>query len=240
MLIEIKNRWDNSIIISGEYESIKDALQKNKGANLKGADLSSTYLSRADLKGADLSSADLSSADLRGADLRGAYLSSADLSRADLSSTDLRGADLRGADLSRANLSSADLSRAIGNHKNKIQPLQLLTEQPGFIRLYKLVTDDYISPMQSYNQLSYPIGETVEATANTDDTILCAEGINVATLDWCMKEWREGWRVLIVEFTAADIACIPIASDGKIRLHRCTVVGEKNLVEIGLIEKAKE
>ena len=51
-----------------------------------------------------------------------------------------------------------------------------------------------------------------------------------------MREWRVGFRILVVEFTAKDIAVIPTASDGKFRLHRCTVVGEKDLKEIGLIE----
>jgi len=39
MKIEIKNRWNGNIIITGEYESIKDALQKNTGADLRDADL---------------------------------------------------------------------------------------------------------------------------------------------------------------------------------------------------------
>ena len=34
-------------------------------------------------------------------------------------------------------------------------------------------------------------------------------------------------------------AAIPIATNGKFRLHRCTVVGEKDLKEIGLTEEAK-
>jgi len=73
---------------------------------------------------------------------------------------------------------------------------------------------------------------------NTDESALCAAGINVATLDWCMKEWKSSWRILIVEFTAADIACIPCSSDGKFRLRKCKVVGEKDLVEIGVNSKA--
>jgi hypothetical protein len=48
-------------------------------------------------------------------------------------------------------------------------------------------------------------------------------------LDWCLKNHIDGYRVLIVEFTAADIAAIPIATDGKFRLHRCKVVGEKDI-----------
>ena len=69
MKIEIKNRWNGNIIIAGEYESIKDALQKNTCANLCGANLSGANLCEANLIDADLSEADLSGANLRGADL---------------------------------------------------------------------------------------------------------------------------------------------------------------------------
>ena len=72
MNIEIKNRFNGNIIIVGEYDNIKDALLKNKGADLRGADLRG-----ADLYGANLRSADLRSADLRGANLRGVDLRSA-------------------------------------------------------------------------------------------------------------------------------------------------------------------
>ena len=47
MKIEIKSRFTGSVVISGEYESIKDCLQKNRGAYLIGA-----YLRGADLEGA--------------------------------------------------------------------------------------------------------------------------------------------------------------------------------------------
>jgi hypothetical protein len=70
MKIEIKNRFTNEIIICGEYESIKDCLEKNKDKNLRFADLRSADLSSANLRSADLSSANLRSADLRSADLR--------------------------------------------------------------------------------------------------------------------------------------------------------------------------
>jgi hypothetical protein len=128
MKIEIKDRFERKrIIVCGEYESIKDCLEKNLSADLRSADLSRANLSRANLSRADLSLADLRladlyvanlslanlrSADLRSADLRSAYLYSADLCSADLSFADLRSADLRSADLSRANLSRANLSRA--------------------------------------------------------------------------------------------------------------------------------
>ena len=90
MLIEIKNRA-GEIIITGEYESVKDACEKKRaylhGAYLREADLSEAYLRGADLSGANLRGADLGGADLRGADLSGAYLHGAYL----------RGAYLHGA-----------------------------------------------------------------------------------------------------------------------------------------------
>jgi len=110
--VEIKNRYNGSIIIAGEYESIKDALQKNKDADLSSANLRYADLSSADLSSADLSYANLSYANLSYADLSYANLRYANLRYADLSYANLRYADLRYADLSYANLSSADLSYA--------------------------------------------------------------------------------------------------------------------------------
>ena len=54
MYIEIKNRFDGSIILSGEYESVRDCLVQNRGANLYGADLTGANLTGADLTGANL------------------------------------------------------------------------------------------------------------------------------------------------------------------------------------------
>ena len=51
MKIEIKSRWDNKIILCGEYESIKDCLEKNRGANLRGANLRGANLRDAYLRG---------------------------------------------------------------------------------------------------------------------------------------------------------------------------------------------
>jgi hypothetical protein len=89
MKIEIKNRFNNQIIIAGEYKSIKDALKKNRNADLY----------EANLCGADLYEADLCGANLRGANLRGADLCGADLCGANLCKANLRGANLCGANL---------------------------------------------------------------------------------------------------------------------------------------------
>ena len=259
MKITIRNT-DGNVIIEGEYSSIQNAVEKNRadlsGANLNRADLSGANLKRADLSGAnlkranlsyadlsyaDLSGANLSYADLRGADLSGANLSYADLSGADLNYADLGGADLSGVDLSGANLYRADLRGAIGYNPRQICQLLFLYDQPDRIRLYKLVDVYGNSPISSPIKINYLETDTFAVNnADIDPIELCGAGINVATLDWCVANWKAGWRILVMEFEAKDIACIPYTTDGKIRLHRCKRVGEVDLVECGLTKKPEE
>ena len=208
------------------------------GADLSGADLSRAYLSRADLSGAYLSRADLSGAYLSGAYLSGAYLSGAYLSGAYLSGAYLSGAYLSGAYLSRADLSGAYLSRAKGVNPHLCTPLLMLLDQPGKIRAYKLVNEQ--GEGIYHGGVKYEVGKPVSADdANTDTDKRCGAGVNVATLDWCMTEWFDGCRILLVEFEAKDIAAIPTATDGKFRLHRCDVVEEVDLTKIGLTSDSK-
>lgn len=101
MKIEIKHRTTNSIIVEGEYESLKVCCEKN-----------SAYLRGADLRGADLCGANLGSANLRRADLCGAYLGSANLGSADLCGANLGSAYLYGAYLDGAYLGGANLDGA--------------------------------------------------------------------------------------------------------------------------------
>jgi uncharacterized protein YjbI with pentapeptide repeats len=116
--IEIKCRWNDSVIKTVEVEDDADLSDANlrradlSGANLSDANLSGANLSDANLRRADLSDANLSDANLRRADLSGANLSDANLRRANLSDANLSGADLRRANLSDANLRRADLSDA--------------------------------------------------------------------------------------------------------------------------------
>ena len=212
MKFEIKSWLTGGVLFVCETESMSLAV----GLALK---------SRADLSGANLSSADL----------YGANLSSANLYGADLSGANLSSADLYGANLSSADLSGADLSGAKGVNKNLCTPLQMLLDQPGKIRAYKLVKENGEGPFNG--GIIYEIGKTY-TVKNADTTERqCAAGINVATLVWCMKEWVSGYRILLAEFTAKDIASIPLGTDGKFRLHKCKIVGEKDLVEIGLVKK---
>ena len=143
------------------------------------------------------------------------------------------------ANLSRANLSRANLSGATGALPERCTPLLMLLDQVGPIRAYKLVTKDGVGPFNG--GVTYAIGEVVSVnTANTDPQEQCGAGINVATLDWCLANYQDGHRVLILEFTAADVACIPTGTDGKFRLHRATVVGEKDITALVATPDQKE
>jgi hypothetical protein len=253
-MTEIKSRYDGSVIYTAKgavdiRAAVEDA--RRNGANLCGADLYGANLRGADLRGADLYGADLYGADLyganlcganlyganlrganlRGADLYGANLYGANLYGADLYGANLRGANLRGANLYGANLRGADLYGANGLKPEFTDDLRILLDQVGKIRAYKLVTADLESPIRG-KQLTYEIGSTVEADASTDESEQCGPGVNIATLPWCLRNWRTGHRVLLVEFTAKDIAAIPHGTDGKFRVHKAKVIREIDVAAI--------
>ena len=171
-LIEIKNRFSNRIIISGEYGDIKDCLEKNGGANL-------------------------------------------------------RGANLQGAK---------------GINPYLCTPLLMLLEQPDNIRAYKIVNNTNEGIYRG--GIKYLIGKTVEAEKiDLDITKQCSFGISLATLDWCMREWKPGYNILICEFSKTVTVnkkkvsniCIPTATDGKFRVKKCKVIKAVNLKKIGLV-----
>ena len=176
---------------------------------------------------ADLRGADLREADLRGAKLVEADLEGANLRRANLEEAILWEADLRGAYLWGANLKGADLRRAnLTNVKSLPLPdLNILKNQKGKLRAFKLVNEKYEGI--SKGGIKYEIGKVVkEDNYDPDERVLCSRGINVATLEWCLKNGKIGYRLLEVEFTAKDIVAIPYATDGNFRVKRCKVIGE--------------
>jgi len=201
--------------------------------DLRDADLSDADLRDADFSGANLKSASLSGANLKNANLSDANLSGADLSDAYLRSASLSGANLKNADLSDTYLSGAYLSGAEGINYFLCTPLSILKDQIGKIRAYKLVTAESSGPY--YPNLTYKVGKTVSVkTVCKDESIQCAEGISLATLDWCIKEWKKGYKILVAEFTSKDIAAIPITTDGKFRVRKCKIIREKNLKKLEL------
>jgi len=225
--MEIKCRLTNKVLYT------------HSGANLRGADLGD-----ANLRGADLGDANLRGADLRGADLRGADLTNANLEDANLTSANLRGADLtnanlRGADLTNANLRGADLRGAKGIDARRTTPLLILADQVGPLRAYKLVTDDYTGP--TYKGLCYRVGSVIsDIKAEEDPLVDCGCGVNLATLDWVLREWRPPLRIMQVEFEREQLVCIPTCTDGKFRTTGCKVIKEMDLVELGLYAHGTE
>jgi hypothetical protein len=227
-MIEIKSVSGRVLYVAKKAADVREAVIEAVAAR---ADLTGAYLTGANLTDAKLTRADLTRTKLTGAYLAGANLTRANLTGANLTGAYLAGAYLTGANLTDANLTGAyltgaDLTGARGLDPRWVNPLLMLLDQPGKIRAYKLVTGDHRSPIHTGRRLKYEIGATVEvANANTDPNVDCGTGVNVATLPWVLANWRPGKRVLLVEFTAKDIAAIPLAG-GKFRLHRCRVVRE--------------
>jgi len=246
-MIEIVHRYTRAVLYAAATaDTIAEAVVEaiSAGANLQGANLQDANLRDANLRDADLRDADLRGANLRGANLRGANLRDADLRDADLRDANLRDADLRDANLRGAVLTGADLMYAKGLNPNRLSPLWMLREQPGRIRAYKIVDafgEGIYARAGGHIPIVYAVGESYAVEgADTDETHDCGAGLHVATLDWCLRAWREGYRILVVEFEAADIAAIPIASDGKFRVRRLTVVRELDAEESGLAQEARD
>ena len=171
----------------------------------------------ADLRGANLRHADLSDATLAEANLAGADLAGANLWHANLADADLAGANLAGVNLWGANLAGA----------KGLVPQQLPLARPGKIAAFKLVTTDGHGIYRDDSPI-YEVGRTYTADLDRDPANDCAAGIHVASLSWCMAEWRPGHRLLACEMDAAD-AVIPLGRPGKFRTAKLTVTGEMRI-----------
>ena len=61
-----------------------------------------------------------------------------------------------------------------------------------------MVTSDGSSPIWTNHPIAYKIGESYEVKdANTDPNQDCGAGINLASMDWILREYQDGYRVLI-------------------------------------------
>jgi len=193
-------------------------------ANLSGANLSGANLSRADLcwadlyganlSGANLSRADLCLADLSVANLSGANLYGANLSGANLSGANLYGANLYGADLSGANLFGANLSNCIGLLSSSDFLSKFEQTLEGII-VYKAFCNTTFNPNPNWK---IEAGQTISEIVNRNATEDCGCGVNVASLEWCKKNYArsEYWRCLIPWNKAFDVV-VPYNTDGKFR-----------------------
>jgi hypothetical protein len=111
MIIEIKHRWTDTCLWSGEVAD-QGRTAENIGAAVKGALATGANLTGANLRGANLTRTNLRDANLRDANLRDANLRDANLTGADLTGADLRDADLTDANLRDANLTRTNLTDA--------------------------------------------------------------------------------------------------------------------------------
>lgn len=76
-------------------------------------------------------------------------------------------------------------------------PLLMLLEQPGPIRAYKLVSSQGDGIFRG--GIRYEVGQEYSVDdANTDPNDDSGAGIHVATLDWCLRFWWRGDRILVV------------------------------------------
>jgi hypothetical protein len=222
-------RINGDLICEGEF-SLKELAEKNK-ADLRGANLWG-----ADLRGANLWGADLRESNLWGADLRGANLWGADLRESNLWGADLRGANLRESNLWGADLRGANLRGAKNIPSQFASNLSLLKWQKNLLVGFKYLNGQ-ISPYQNF---TYKIGETYTCgDGNSDERILCDKGINLATLEWCLRETNNDLlqTYAIFEFYPSDILAIPYNSDGKFRVKKAKYL--RNLTEEEIKEAIK-
>ena len=218
-------------------------------ADLRQADLFGAFADEANLYGANLEGANMQSiliedANLARTNLRNAQLQWATLCTANLAKADLRGADLSYTQLTGANLYNADLTGAkiIGTHmaytnvaastghKDLCTPLRFLLDQTGKIRAYMLT--DQGGQDLNLTRVIIRAKQTYRVTADTRDSALVGQGLQVGTLGWVLSTWKPRQKIFQVEFRRSDIAAIPLGSPGFLRVHRLTAIKEVSLRDL--------
>ena len=121
MLIEIKHRWNESVLFSHDQEenSLKITLETavKAHANLTGANMAGANLAGANLAGANLAGANLASANLAGANLANANMAGANLAGANMVDANIEDAYMAGANMAGAKIEGETLT---------IQPIHIL------------------------------------------------------------------------------------------------------------------
>ena len=200
--------------------TIKETLQE---AVKQKANLSYSDLRYSDLRGSDLSYSDLRYSDLRGSDLSYSDLRGSNLRGSNLSYSDLRYSDLRGS-----NLSYSDL-----RYSKNLDPFWVcdlysikMQDPDAKLRFWKFIIDGR-SPIQDIGKITYKVGKTyTEEQCDNNETLDCGAGLNVATLQWCLKETinNSAAEFIEVQFKVSDIVAVPYSSDGKFRVRELKVL----------------
>ncbi len=192
-----------------EHESVDNTLKET---------VEKAVENRASLNGASLNGASLNGANLNGANLNGANLYGANLYGANLNGASLNGASLNGANLYGANLYGANNLNSI--YVSDLYSLKLLPKDT--ILTYWKYLKDGKSP---YQGKEYLVGKTyTEKDFNTDEREQCGSGLNVATLQWCLKDSGSNAELIEVQFKVSDIIAIPYFTDGKFRVKKFKVL----------------
>ena len=133
-------------------------------------------------------------------------------------------ADLAGADLTKADLFGANLAGAKGISKIYQSNLSILNNQVNPLRAFKFLDKDMASPIND-KKITYEVGKEYAKKVNKDKKEVCGAGLNVATLEWCIREntLGKGAVFIEVEFNPKDMV-VPYFSDGKFRVSRFKVV----------------
>ena len=229
MKIQIKHSWTGSVLfeLTKKNNSLKITLEAGvkAGANLNGANLN----------GASLNGANLNGASLNGASLDGANLDGASLYRANLAGASLAGANLAGANLDGASLAGVKNITTFLWRNN----LSILKQQTGKLIAYKYLYGNK-SPYQDFE---YVVGQTYSVSDyDTDELKLCASGLNVATLEWCLRNTNcdLGKTYVQCEFNAKDIIAVPFNTDGKFRVKKLKIVKKLSKKQIEKFLKSGE
>ena len=172
---------------------------------------------------------DLTHASFGGNHLKGVSFKECNLANTSFYRSIIRNTKFSDCNLAETGFNDADLTKEQIKKLQRKNPLSILFDQPGKLYAYKFVDKNYRTV---YQRFQYNIGKSYDFTeeTNPDPLVTCGAGLNVATMDWCIRYYNDKDRILKVEFTAKDIACIPLGSDGKFRLYRGKIVGEvKNI-----------
>ena len=175
---------------------------------------------------------------MRYSDLSGSNLSGSNLRGSDLSGSNLSGSDLSDSNLSGSNLSGSDLRNIKYKEPLFLPSLYSLKLLPPTT---KLIFWKYLRNGKSpYQNADYKVGKTYSVKKfNTDEIADCGEGLNVATIIWCLKDNSEANEFLKVEFQAKDIIAIPFTTDGKFRVKKLKVLKKYTRKQaVALLKKA--
>ena len=143
---------------------------------------------------------------------------------ANLGEANLWGANLWEANLREANLWGANLGEAKNIFNIYKSDLSILKFQKGKLRAFKYLNGT-TSPYQ--NNMEYKVGKIyTEKKCDKNEFVLCGAGLNVATLDWCLKDTDCDLdkTYIEVEFDVKNIVAIPYNSDGKFRVRKLKVI----------------